>query len=200
MVLLSLAGSWLSSCRGTLHEGSTAPAGDAKSCLSPVREGSSSAEWATGLLLRAALALRTRPGSSRAGTTRRREHLVSLISQMTWGIRAIGGNAYRRALGQTRGPEHLAVSRSILGSESCLLRKRGRSLPSRRLSRSLEPFEGVASILPGRPCLWTTCPRQGSICPAHEPPLTRGVLSVPKRWGDEPSYKECVTWDCLGYW
>ncbi len=174
--------------------------GDAKSCLSPVREGSSSAVWATGLLLRAALALRTRPGSSRAGTTRGREHLVSLISQMTWGIRAIGGNAYRRALGQTRGPEHLAVSRSMLGSESCLWGKEVDLCPPEDCPDLLNRLRGVAPILPGRPCLWTTCPRQDSICPAYEPPLTRGVLSVPKRGGDEPSYKECVTWDCLGYW
>ncbi len=199
MVLLTLAGSWLSSHWGTIHEVSTAPAGDAKSCLSPVREGSSSAEWATGLLLRAALALGTRPGSSRAGP---------LGGESTWSPWSAwwpeeSGRSGEARIGEhwtSRGPEHLAVSRSMLGSESCLLRQRGRPLPSRRLTRSLEPSEGVAPIRLGLHCLWAACPHQGSICPAHEPPLTRGVLSVPKRGGDEPSCKECVTWDRLGDW
>ncbi len=91
-------------------------------------------------------------------------------------------------------------SRSMLGNESCLLRWRDWSLPSRRLTRFFEPFEDVAPILPGLHCLWTAYLRQCSICPAHEPPFTRGVLSVPKKGGDGPSCKESVTWDHLGGW
>ncbi len=132
----------LSSHRGTIHEGSTAPAGDAKSCLSPAREGPSWESWTTG------------------------------------GIREIGGKRTGKHWAG-RGPEHIAVLRSMLGSESCLLRRRGRPLPSQRQPRFSELFEDVEFIPLELHCLWTACLRQGSNCLAHESDVTYGQVWWP---------------------
>ncbi len=98
------------------------------------------------------------------------------------------------------GPEHSAASRNRLGSDSCLQRRRGRSLPCRILTRSNEPSEDVASIPPELHCLLTTYPLLGSICPGHDSLVTRGILSVPKAGDVKSSCEGGVTWDRLGGW
>ncbi len=136
IVSFTLAGSYIGSRRGSIHEGSTALARDAKLCLSQAREHLVSVLSAMGLLLRAVLTWGTKSGSSRVGPPREQ---------------SISGLSDGRCTGKhwaNHGPEHLAVSINKLGTESCLLRQKGLPLPSQRQTKFLDLSEDVGSILP----------------------------------------------------
>ncbi len=72
-----------------------------------------------------------------------------------------------------------------LGSDSCLQRQRGRPLPCRKLTKSSERSGDVDFIPLELHYTMTTYPLLGSDCPAHEPLVVRGVISVPKAGGVE---------------
>ncbi len=67
-----------------------------------------------------------------------------------------------------------------------------------KITRSIEPSGDVVSIPPELHYLLTTYLLLGSIFPAHEPLVMRGILSVPKAGDVESSCEGDVTWVRLG--
>ncbi len=127
-----------------------------------------------------------------SGATRRRAHSVSLVERSE--------GKHINGCWTSHRPEHPAVLRNWLVSDSCLRRHRGRPLPCGKLTKLSEPSWDVVSIALELHCPWTTYLLPGSVCPEHEPPIKRWVCFVPKTGDVESSCTGDATWGHLGDW
>ncbi len=182
IVLVTLAGSCKGSRQVAKHEGSTALAGDAKLSLSLVSVSLSSMVSVMWLPIAAESTQGIMSDSSR-GATRRSEHLTSLTHLMQEAGQP--GGKHISEQWTNRGPEHLVAPRNKLGSEVCLLRRRGivYLCPPENRSDNL-PLDNMSAPWFTLPSTWTALSERWVQC-AH-------------KGGVAPSCKGCMTWRRLG--